>query len=83
MGLHEMFWDAIEEGGTVVHPTLGRGKVGRKEVRQIARAGYVAKLIHIAFDCGQTCVFHSRVQNNIKVFESLGLEVEKALTTTK
>lgn len=79
IGLHEMFWDAIDVGGSVVHPTIGRGTITGKEVRNIAREGYVAKLIRIRFDCGQTCVFHSRVENNDKVSESLAQEVEKAL----
>jgi ADP-ribosylglycohydrolase len=80
IGLHEMFWDAIDIGGAVVHPTLGRGTIKGKEVRDIAREGYVAKLIRINFDCGQSCIFHSRVENNEKVSESLGKDVEKALS---
>lgn len=79
MGLHEMFWDAIEIGGAVIHPTLGRGVIKSKEVRDIAREGYAAKLIRIVFDCGQSCVFHSRVQDNEKVFESLARDIERAL----
>ncbi|MBI3949355.1 MAG: ADP-ribosylglycohydrolase family protein [Acidobacteria bacterium] len=79
IGLHEMFWDALDEGSIVVHPTIGRGKITRKDVREIPREGYVAKLIHVAFDCGQTCVFHSRVENNLKVSESLAQDLEKAL----
>jgi ADP-ribosylglycohydrolase len=79
IGLHEMFWDAIDIGGAVVHPTLGRGIIKDKEVRPIAREGFVAKLIHITFDSGQTCIFHSRVEHNEKVSESLAKEVEKAL----
>ena len=79
IGLHEMFWDAIDVGGSVVHPTLGRGIIKGKEVREIAREGYVAKLIRIQFDCGQSCIFHSRVENNDKVSESLAKAVEKAL----
>ncbi len=79
IGLHEMFWDAIDIGGAVVHPTLGRGIIKRKEIRPIAREGFVAKLIRIVFDCGQSCIFHSRVEHDEKVSESLGREVEKAL----
>jgi ADP-ribosylglycohydrolase len=79
IGLHEMFWDAIDTGGAVVHPTLGRGIIKGKEVRPIARGGFVAKLIRIAFDCGQSCIFHSRVEHDEKVSESLAQEVEKAL----
>lgn len=79
LGLHEMFWDAINEGGVVLHPTLGRGIVGRKEVRQLRRPDYVAKLIHIAFDSGQSCVFHSRLEAGVRVTESLAEEAQKAL----
>jgi hypothetical protein len=79
IGLHEMFWDAIETGGQVVHPTLGRGTITSKEARKIAREGYMAKLIHINFDCGQSCVFHSRVQSDGKVSESLAEDLQKAL----
>lgn len=79
IGLHEMFWDALDEGGIVVHPTLGKGEITQKDVREIPREGYVAKLIHIAFDCGQTCIFHSRVENNLKVSESLAQDLERAL----
>jgi ADP-ribosylglycohydrolase len=79
IGLHEMFWDAIDIGGAVVHPTLGRGIIKGKEVRPIAREGFVAKLIRIVFDSGQSCIFHSRVGHDDKVSESLAKEVEKAL----
>lgn len=79
IGLHEMFWDAMDIGGAVVHPTLGRGVIRKKEIRPIAREGFVAKLIRIAFDCGQSCIFHSRVEHNERVSESLAKEVEKAL----
>jgi ADP-ribosylglycohydrolase len=83
IGLHEMFWDAIDVGGIVAHPTLGRGEIIKKDVRPIARAGYVMKLIQIAFDCGQTCFFHSRVEDNGKVAESLGQTVQNLLHPTK
>lgn len=79
IGLHEMFWDAMDAGGAVVHPTLGRGLIKGKEARQIARGGFVAKLIRIAFDCGQSCIFPSRVEHEEKVSEGLAKEVEKAL----
>jgi len=80
IGLHEMFWDAIDVGGIVVHPALGRGEITNKDVRPIARAGYVIKLIQIAFDCGQTCTFHSRVEENGKIAESLGEAVQSSLS---
>jgi ADP-ribosylglycohydrolase len=79
MGLHEMFWDALREGGIVVHPALGRGTITKQEVKPIKRDGYVAKLIHLKFDCGQSCIFHSRVEHNEKVSESLAQEVARAL----
>jgi hypothetical protein len=79
IGLHEMFWDALDVGAGVVHPTIGQGTIVRKDVREIPREGYVAKLIKVAFDCGQSCVFHSRVENNLIVSESLSLDLEKAL----
>lgn len=81
IGLHELFWDAIDIGGMVVHPTLGRGSIMLKDVRKIAREGFVAKLVHIEFDSGQSCIFHSRVKNNDEVSESLAREVQKALGT--
>jgi ADP-ribosylglycohydrolase len=79
IGLHEMFWDALSEEGIVVHPTLGRGTITKKEVKPVQRDDYVAKLIHIKFDCGQSCIFHSRVAHNEKVSESLAEEVIRAL----
>jgi len=79
IGLHEMFWDAIEEGGIVVHPTLGRGEINSKLEKPMKRDGYVAKLISVQFDSGQSCTFHSRVQNNDKVSESLAEDVAHAL----
>lgn len=79
MGLHEMFWDAIGVGGVVTHPALGRGTIIRKEQRALRRAGYVAKLIHLNFESGQSCVFHSRIESGGKLSESLADEVERAL----
>ncbi len=79
IGLHEMFWDVIDIGEAVAHPTLGRGAIKGKKVRDIAREGHAAKLIRINLDCGQNCIFHSRVENNEKVSEGLGKDVERAL----
>jgi len=79
IGLHEMFWDALREGGTVVHPALGRGTITKQEVKPIKRDDYVAKLIHVKFDCGQSCTFHSRVEHNERISESLAKEVARAL----
>ena len=80
IGLHEMFWDAIGEGGVVFHPTIGRGTIVHKDVKPIRREGYIAKLIHVKFDCGQTCIFHSRVESNGKVSESLAQDIASALS---
>jgi ADP-ribosylglycohydrolase len=77
--LHEMFWDTIDIGGVVFHPTLGRGKLTQKVEKPIQREGYVAKLFTIKFDCGQSCVFHSRVEHNDRVSESLAQDIERAL----
>jgi ADP-ribosylglycohydrolase len=79
IGLHEMFWDALGKGGVIVHPTLGRGTIVEKIEQPIKREGYTVKLIHIQFDSGQTCVFHSRVHNNEQVSESLTQELVAAL----
>ena len=79
IGLHEMFWDLASEGDDLVHPTLGHGSITKKEEKPIKREGYVAKLIHINFDCGQSCIFHSRVENNDRVAESLAQEAVNAL----
>ncbi len=79
IGLHEMFWDALRKGGIVVHPVLGRGTITKQKVKPIKRDDYVAKLIHVKFDCGQSCIFHSRVEHNEKVSESLAEEIARAL----
>lgn len=79
IGLHDMFWDALGEGGIVVHPTLGQGIIAEKIERPIKREGYTVKLIHIQFDSGQTCMFHSRVRNNEQVSESLTQDLITAL----
>ncbi len=79
IGLHDMFWDTLGTGEIVVHPALGRGRIEQKVEKPIGREDYVAKLISIQFDCGQSCIFHSRVQNNEKVSESLAQDVANAL----
>ncbi|HEY4036508.1 MAG TPA: hypothetical protein VGL94_21335 [Ktedonobacteraceae bacterium] len=79
IGLHEMFWDALREGGIVVHSTLGRGVITQQDIKPVKHDGYVAKLIHVKFDCGQSCVFHSRIEQNEKILESLAEEVTRAL----
>jgi ADP-ribosylglycohydrolase len=79
IGLHEMFWDAIQVGGSISHPTLGRGKITNKLTKPIRRQDYVAKLLHVAFDSGQTCVFHSLVRNDKNVSESLSQDITRTL----
>lgn len=79
IGLLDMFWDAIDIGGIVAHPTLGRGRITHKTEKPIQREGYIAKLISVQFNCGQSCIFHSRVENNDKVSESLARDIIKAL----
>jgi ADP-ribosylglycohydrolase len=83
IGLHEMFWDAIDKGGVVVHPTLGRGEIIGKKTAPVRREGHIAKLLQVRFECGQTCVFHSRVKNDGKLSESLTDEVSTALRTVR
>lgn len=78
IGLHEMFWDAIDTGGYVVHPSLGRGTITSKKVKPIGRQGYQAKLVSITFDSGQSCIFHSRVRDT-EVSESLAKDIRKAI----
>lgn len=78
MGLHEMFWDALNEGDIVVHPALGRGKIIQKFKRPILKKGYQVKLVEVSFDCGQTCTFHSRVAPDSRLSECLCADLEKA-----
>jgi len=79
IGLQEMFWDAIGEGGKIMHPALGRGIITQKDVKPTHRKGYEAKLLHVKFDSGQTCLFHSRVQSDGYISESLAKEFEREL----
>jgi ADP-ribosylglycohydrolase len=83
IGLHEMFWDALEEGEYIVHPALGRGLIERKERRPIQREGYEVKLIEVSFDCGQTCIFHHRVAKDGVLSESLSKAVSGILVSEK
>jgi len=75
IGLHEMFWDAISIGGKIVHPALGRGTITDKLIREMSRPAYVAKIMKVSFDSGQTCIFHSRVQDSQRITESLARDV--------
>ena len=79
IGLHEMFWEALREGDLVVHPTLGKGTIQAKKEKKLRRDDYVAKIIEIRFNVGQTAYFHSRVSKAGLVKESVGRELEKAL----
>lgn len=79
IGLHEMFWDALKEDDQIIHPVLGKGKITRKEIKKIQREGYIVKLIEVIFDCGQTCIFHSRVSDKNRISESLSKEICKSV----
>jgi hypothetical protein len=79
IGLHEMFWDALKEGEMIVHPALGRGMIRNKRVESLRRQDYKVKLIEIGFECGQTCIFHSRVSKDGELSESLAQETKKIL----
>ena len=83
IGLHEMFWDVLEEGKYIVHPALGRGLIERKERRPIQRESYEVKLIKVSFDCGQTCIFHHRVAQDGILSESLSKAVSEILVSEK
>jgi ADP-ribosylglycohydrolase len=80
MGLHEMFWEALEQGDMVVHPTLGKGIIQDKTKKELRRSDYVAKIFKIKFNIGQTAYFHSRVSKEGVVTESMSKEIEKALS---
>lgn len=80
VGLHEMFWDAIGIDGTIVHPTLGRGKVIGKKIQPLVKAGFEAKLLSVKFDSGQSCYFHSRVrQSDGQLSESFAQAIQKEM----
>ncbi len=80
ISFHEMFWDDLLEGDSIIHPTLGQGTITAKNTQEIPnKEEYEAKLIYVAFDGGQTCAFHSRVKNNSEVLESFQRELRKAL----
>lgn len=81
IGLHELFWDALDLGESLLHPALGRGRITEKRVQPLQRSDYQVKLIHVAFDCGQTCIFHSRVSKDGRLSESLGEDAHKVLVS--
>jgi hypothetical protein len=70
IGLHEMFWDAIEEPGTIVHPSLGAAKSTEKETRQIPGPATSRNWFTWLSRRGKH-VFHSRIKHEVKVCESL------------
>ena len=83
IGLHELFWEALKEDDRVIHPTLGKGTIEYKTIKEIRkRDDYVVKIFKIRFDCGQTAYFHSRVSKEGIVSESLAKEAEKGLGST-
>ena len=62
MGLHEMFWDLLENGDRVSHPALGMGYLVKKDIFSIEqRPDYEARIFKVRFDTGQSVYFHSRV----------------------
>ncbi len=80
IGLHELFWEALKKGDRVIHPTLGKGTIEYKIIKEIPKKDdYVVKIFKIKFDCGQTAYFHSRVSKEGIVSESLAKEAEKGL----
>jgi ADP-ribosylglycohydrolase len=81
MSFNEMFWDDLSEGDEVTHPTMGSGKVTSKDEQIVPRREeYLAKLIRLTFDSGQTCVFHSRInKESLRVAESLEEDLRRAL----
>ncbi len=81
IGLHELFWEALDEGDRIIHPVLGKGTIKNKVIKKIpTRNDYVVKVFKITFDCGQTAYFHSRVSTkNDIIQESLEKDVERIL----
>jgi len=78
IGLHEMFWEALKEGDTVIHPTLGKGIISKKYIQKIRRReDYLAKIFRITFQSGQTAYFHSRVSKEGFVKQSMSEEIQK------
>ena len=80
IGLHEMFWEALEEGDRIIHPTLGKGTIRNRIEKELRRNDYIAKIIKTTFDIGQTVYFHSRVSRDGVLAESMGKELEAALS---
>jgi hypothetical protein len=74
-----MLQDVLAVGDVVSHPTLEQGKLTQKLEKPIRREGSAGKLVTVQFECGQSCVFHSRVGRDGSISESLALDVESAL----
>ena len=79
IGLHDMFWDALDEGKKITHPVLGIGTITNKLMKSIPREGYQAKLIRVEFVIGQSCWFHSLVKDDGVIDTSLQKELKQAL----
>lgn len=69
--LRDIFWDDLNESDLIIHPVLGEGIIQRKQEKKTKRENYVAKIIEIKFQTGQTCCFHSRVNKSGDISESL------------
>jgi len=82
MGLHELFWDLLNKGDMISHPTLGMGRLLNKAIYPIAnRIDYETRVFQVRFDTSQTVYFHSRVsKENFDVEQSLGKTVRKELS---
>lgn len=77
IGLHEMFWEALNVGDRLNHPSLGSGTIKDKKIKPLPRDDYETKLVVINFDCGQSCTFHSRVKKGAgELNESLAKEIK-------
>lgn len=55
-----MFDGEVSVGGQLQHPTLGLGTVEGYDERPTGTSGQVARLVRVAFACGQSCQFCSR-----------------------
>ena len=69
--MRDLFWDQIEPGCTIMHPIFGEGILQRKTEKETRREDYKVKLIDIHFKSGQSCSFHSRVNKDGNLSETL------------
>lgn len=85
MGLHEMFWEALDIGDMLVHPALGKGIIlDKREETIFERDDYVTKIIKIKFNIGQTAYFRSRVKTDFtEVSSSLSKDILKDFKDNK